>query len=143
MLKLNLRRFLFEDNTTLGMLYVNDVFECWTLEDIPRHEKIHGETCIPEEIYRIIIKRSPHFGRLMPYLVDVKNYTDVMIHWGLKIKDTLGCILVGGDLDSPSLLRNGTSKIAFDKLFVKIQRALDNKEDVFLSIETYVPPIPL
>ncbi len=142
MLKLNLRRFLFEDNTTLGALYVNDVFECWTLEDVPRTVKIKGETCIPAEIYRIIVKQSPHFGRLMPYLVDVKNFTDVMIHAGLEKSQTLGCILVGGDLDSPSLLKAGTSKIAFDKLFVKIQKAFDAGEDIFVSIETYVPPIP-
>ena len=140
-MRLNLRRFLYEEDTTLGYLMVNDKFECWTLEDKVRDVKIKGQTAIPIGIYRIEIRQSPHFGRLMPYLVDVPNYKDVMLHWGLKKEDTEGCPLVAGDLDSPSMLKNGTSKIAFDKLFIPIQKTFDAGEDIFISVEDYIRPM--
>jgi hypothetical protein len=138
-MKINLRRFLFESETSIGMLHVNDIFECFTLEDLPRTVKIKGETCIPLGVYRVIVQNSPKFGRLMPYLVDVPNFTGIMIHSGNDKEDTHGCILVGQKIASPERIEN--SKIAFDALFVKIQKAFESNEDIFISVEEYAPTI--
>jgi len=138
-MKLNLRRFLYENDTTLGYLLVDGVPTCFTLEDKVREVKIKHETAIPTGIYRIEVKQSPHFGRLMPYLIDVPNYSSVMIHYGNDKEDTSGCLLVGQTVNALNKIAN--SKIAFDLLFVQIQKAWDAKEDIFISVEDYIRPL--
>lgn len=138
-MKLNLRRFLYENDTTLGYLLVDGVPTLFTLEDKVREVKIPKQTAIPTGIYRIEIKQSPHFGRLMPYLVDVPNFTGVMIHSGNDKDDTEGCILVGQTINALGKIAN--SKIGFDSLFIQIQKAFEAKEDIFLSVEDYIRPL--
>ena len=79
----------------MGELYVNDVFFCFTLEDVERKEKIYGETAIPTGIYRVVLSMSPRFKRILPLLLDVPNYSGIRIHNGVHAGHTEGCILVG------------------------------------------------
>jgi hypothetical protein len=134
-MKINLRRFLFEDNTTLGMLHIDNVFECWTLEDLPRDQKIMHETAIPTGVYRIELTDKNKWGKIMPHVQNVPNFQGIYIHSGNTKEDTSGCILVADQLLNPS--RNAGSKIAFDRLMVKLRKASDDKEDIFLSVENY------
>ena len=95
MLKLKLYRIAYRETYTIGKLYVNDVYFCDTLEDIPREIKVQDETCIPVGTYKVIMNLSKRFNKIMPLLIDVPNFTGIRIHPGNTSKDTSGCILVG------------------------------------------------
>lgn len=99
MLELTLKRYPREFYT-LGQLFVRDgsgdvLYSCDTLEHPIREEKIKGITAIPNGTYKVVLSPSRKFRRNMPFLVDVPNFTGVMIHIGNTLHDTEGCILVG------------------------------------------------
>lgn len=108
------------DKTTIGELLVDGVFECYTLEDIERKEKLYGKTAIPVGKYRVEITFSPRFNRRMPLLLNVPGYEGVRIHPGNTEKDTEGCILVGRKKAQDRILE---SRLAFDALFKKLEAA--------------------
>lgn len=121
-MKLNLERVQLDKDVTIGSLSVDDAWECWSLEDVVRPDgiKIHGETAIPAGMYRVDISMSPRFGRLLPLVLDVKNFSGIRIHPGNTAADTEGCILVGQDRMGKSI---GRSRLAFNALFAKLQAA--------------------
>ena len=47
-MKLQVVRTKFGKDATNGLLFVNGVFECYTLEDQYQAVKVMHETCIPE-----------------------------------------------------------------------------------------------
>lgn len=101
-MKLILVRKHLKPSYTIGELWYKKnvmapfTFFCSTLEDTVRAAiKIPNETAISYGTYEIIIKHSPTFKSLMPYLQNVEGFTDIMIHPGTSNTDTSGCILVG------------------------------------------------
>jgi hypothetical protein len=114
-MKLNLKRKWFSGKSTIGELYVDGEFCCFTLEDVERTEKTYGETAIPCGTYPVIVTPSRRFRRLMPLLVGVPNFSGIRIHPGNDDGDTEGCILVGM---SRSLDFIGRSREAFNELFI-------------------------
>ena len=52
-MKLELKRFSGQSDTTLGLMFVDGEFECFTLEDEYRAEKVKGETRIPAGTYKV------------------------------------------------------------------------------------------
>lgn len=121
---------------SLGKMYVNDEYQCETLEDVDRKledggVKIPCETAIPRGTYKVIVDWSPHFNRMLPHVLDVPDYEGVRIHPGNAPKDTEGCILVG--------MRRGPNYVyqsvnAFNALMDKIDAALDAGEDITLEV---------
>jgi hypothetical protein len=131
-MKLELKRKWFTDKSTIGELYVNGVFECFVLEDRVREVKIQNETAIPAGHYAIdMATKSPKFGRVLPRLVSVPGYTGVLIHPGNNPADTAGCLLPGMIRETDRVLQ---SKIAFDRLFAKLEVAHLNHEAIWLTI---------
>lgn len=121
--KLLLVREIFTDKSTIGKLFFDNEFQCDTLEDTCRKEKIHGETAIPSGTYEVIINFSSRFQRPMPRLLKVPGYEGILIHSGNFPTHTNGCILVGEkDMSSIDVIIN--SKEAFEMLFPKIETAL-------------------
>ena len=91
---------------TLGRLeaYVKDalVYWCWTLEDPTRSGvKVYGDTAIPEGTYRVSNTLSARFGKRLPLIWDVQGFKGARLHGGNDKFDTLGCILLGTQLQSP------------------------------------------
>jgi len=119
-MKLLLQRGQGEKDSTPGQLFIGGKFECFTLEDIVRRPgvKVYGQTAIPAGTYQVIINWSPRFQRQLPLLINVPRFDGIRIHTGNKAADTDGCILVG---DSPTPGWLGQSKVAFDRLFAKLQ----------------------
>jgi hypothetical protein len=116
---------------TLGKMYVNGAFECYTLEDTVRPVKIQNATAIPAGLYFVEVTMSPHFGKPLPLLKNVPNYEGVRIHSGNTAADTEGCILVG-DGEGRDVITQ--SRVAFDRLFAKIQQAMADGEQVTILI---------
>ena len=123
-MKLTLERISKTSECTIGELYVDGKFECYTLEDVVRDNgvKIDGQTAIPAGTYRVQITFSNRFQKLLPELLNVPNYTGVRIHTGNTSKDTEGCILVGKARLTNSIVE---SRLAFDHLFPQLKAAKD------------------
>jgi hypothetical protein len=121
----------------IGELYVNDTFECYTLEDIERPVKLAGVTAIPRGHYEVVITFSARFKKLLPLLLNVANFDGVRIHSGNTSADTEGCVLVGKTRTKTSVLQ---SRDAFASLFKKLQAAAV-KEKIILEV-TGTNPFP-
>ncbi len=120
----------FTDKSTIGDLFVNDQFECFTLEDVVRPIKIKGMTAIPAGMYEVVINFSARFNKLLPLLLNVPNFDGIRIHPGNTDKDTEGCILVGQTKNVDFI---GSSRVAFAALFNKLQAAAA-QEKIFITI---------
>jgi hypothetical protein len=118
---IEVKRFEFKDTHTVGKMYVDGVYECYTLEDVVRNgTKVLGKTAIPIGTYKLIIDASTRFKQDMPHILDVPNFTGVRIHSGNTSADTDGCILVGSTWVGKDFI--GNSKIAYKKLFDKLKQ---------------------
>lgn len=130
-MKLTLKRNEMSANTTVGELFVDGVFECYTLEDVVRDlasgaQKVYGKTAIPAGTYKVTITQSARFKRLLPLLNDVPYFEGIRIHPGNTAEDTDGCILVGTTKvgrEGKATDFIGNSRVAFDRLFAKLQTA--------------------
>lgn len=139
MMKLELKRRPSTNVATIGELYVDGQWECFTLEDVVREKpgvpvmnwKIKGQTAIPAGRYKVIINMSNRFKKLMPLLLNVPGFAGVRIHPGNTHENTEGCILVGRKTSLDTITE---SRLAYDQLMKQMQEAIDLGEDVFLEI---------
>lgn len=119
---IEVKRFEFKDTYTVGKMYIDNIYECYTLEDVVRTgAKVNGQTAIPTGTYNLIINHSNRFNRDLPLLENVPNFTGVRIHAGNTSAHTEGCILVGTTWSGKDFI--GNSKVAFNKLFEKLKKA--------------------
>ena len=119
---IEVKRFEFKDTYTVGKMYIDNIYECYTLEDVVRTgAKVNGQTAIPTGTYNLIINHSNRFNRDLPLLENVPNFTGVRIHSGNTSAHTEGCILVGTTWSGKDFI--GNSKVAFNKLFEKLKTA--------------------
>lgn len=102
---------------TLGSLYVDGTWECWTLEDQIRDAKVPGQTAIPAGDYEVRLTTSPKFGRVLPEVLQVPGFVGIRIHGGNRKEDTDGCILVGQQR-GPAWI--GQSQLALSALMAKM-----------------------
>lgn len=136
-MELLLVREIFSDQYTHGRLFVDNLFECYTLEDTDRHledarnAKVHSETAIPIGDYKVIINKSVRFGRLMPLVCDVPQFSGIRIHAGNTSEDTEGCILVGNMRGNDRVL---SSRDAYTRLFTKMVEAQRRNEEIVLRV---------
>lgn len=130
-----LMRDIITPNSTGGQLFLNDQFECFTLEDVDRHleaypdRKIKKETCIPRGFYKVVLSLSPKYKRVMPEVLYVPGFSGIRIHSGNTKEDTEGCILVGKNRKEDYV---GQSRIAYDALFKKL--SLDPDTQITMEI---------
>lgn len=137
-MKLDLKRFSTQNDSTLGLLFVNGEFECFVLEDEYRDVKVKGETRIPCGFYKIK-KREVLSGLTKKYrakfdwfdyhfqLQDVPNFNYVYLHIGNDTSNTDGCLLLNNGIKSNAHGRSqknlGTeSTSAFKRLYQKMSK---------------------
>lgn len=130
---LKLIRSPSNDACTIGKLYVDGAYQCFTLEDVVRTSKIAGRTAIPAGRYKVRLTMSPRFKRILPLLENVPNYSGVRIHPGNTADDTEGCILPGET--NPSAYSVGDSGKAFKALMVRFHEAEQRNEEIWIEIE--------
>lgn len=136
---------------TVGSLFINGEFFCYTLEDTDRYltqdmsldeiksKKVYGKTAIPKGIYTVDMNTvspkfkdrewaKPYDGKL-PRLVGVPGYEGVLIHVGNTAEDTLGCILVGANHFNGKLTN---STVIFHRLMTMLT---NSKELITITIQ--------
>lgn len=155
-MKLKLNRFIIGKESTIGSLWVNGEWYCYTLEDKVRAKgapKVYGATAIPTGKYPVVVTLSPRFKKRYPRLVGVPGFEGILIHAGNDAGDTSGCILVGLAVDSPDRISRSTEafrgKDGKSGLFELIDDAFSRgdivtievtnqwDEEPFGSLETY------
>lgn len=94
-MKIEVKRTFRGTEYTIGKLYIDGAYFCDTLEDPVREKKIASITAIPAGTYKVKKTFSPRFGKKLPELLAVPNFSGVRIHSGNTAKDTDGCILLG------------------------------------------------
>jgi lysozyme len=134
-MELTLVRDVCVTECTLGKLFVDGKFGCYTVEDVARPDgtKIPGKTAIPEGRYRLVVTRSPRFGRELPLLEKVPNFEGVRIHPGNTAEDTEGCIIPGRVRTARGVAE---SRLAFNELFAALKAELAHGRDIWLSVTT-------
>lgn len=96
-MELVLRRKFKGKHYTIGDLTVNGAFFCNTIEDVVRAPgvKVYGETAIPFGKYKVVMRYSPKYKKVLPLLLNVPMFEGIRIHSGNTQLDSLGCIIVG------------------------------------------------
>ena len=149
-MKLTVVRTQFGKDATNGILLVDGIFECFTLEDQYQEVKVMHETCIPEGTYDIKFRTvggfnerykgkygQAHHGML--HLQDVPNFTYLLIHAGHTDEHTSGCLILGEtqqDLDISDDGFIGHSGKAYSKLYDKVAKQLLQGRDVSIEYTT-------
>ena len=149
-MKLTVVRTQFGTDATNGMLFIDGIFECYTLEDQYQAVKVMHETCISEGTYDIKFRTvggfhekykkrygNDHYGML--HLQDVPNFTYILIHAGNTDEHTSGCLIVGEtqqDLDISDDGFIGHSGKAYLKLYNKVAKQLLQGKDVAIEYTT-------
>ena len=130
---INLVRYKYFDDRTIGRMYVDGVFFGHTLEDTvrPLGIKVKEHTAIPAGSYEVEVTRSARFKRDMPIVLNVPMFTGIRIHGGNRPEDTEGCIMVaenlltekGKNIIQGTLERDLTAKMKADggKAFLRIE----------------------
>ena len=133
-MKLQVIRTQFGKDATNGMLFIDGVFECYTLEDQYQAVKVMHETCIPEGKYDIQFRKTggfhakyteryknAHYGML--HIQDVPNFTYILIHTGNTDEHTSGCLIVGETQQDLEVSKDGfigSSTVAYKKMYAKV-----------------------
>ncbi len=145
-MELDVIRFSSGEESTLGMLFVDKKFACYTLEDEARTVKVFGETCIPAGRYKIALKtigehhskyktrfRRIHKGMLE--ILDVPNFTDILIHVGNTDDDTAGCLLLGDQANNNTIANGKISQSAnaYKRVYPPVAEAVESGEDVWIN----------
>jgi hypothetical protein len=147
-MKLTLQRFSSGNESTLGSLFIDNIWCAFTLEDEYREVKIKGETRIPFGNYKILLrkegghhenytKKFPEIHKGMLWLQNVPGFQYILIHVGNTDKDTDGCILVGDscmqNITARGSLAGSTS--AYERIYPVIAAELEKGNVV--TIEVY------
>jgi len=154
-MKLTVDRRWKKATYTIGILYVDGVRFCETLEDKDRglkqtdsyssirSRKVYGETAIPTGTYEIRMDVvSPKYGAVswyqnlcggkMPRLTGVPCFEGILIHPGNTALDSYGCILVGRNTKVGQVT---SSKDTFAALYKKMKAAADRGENITIEIQ--------
>lgn len=131
---------------TDGILFIDDKFACFTIEDGHRDVKEWGKTRIPDGTYDVTFRNeggfhnrySARYGDMhkgMLWVRDVPNFEYILIHIGNTAKDTAGCLLVG---DQPIRDEDfiAGSRRTYEAIYPLIAKALEDGEDVCITYKT-------
>lgn len=154
---LKLLRISDDGDTTVGLLFVNNRFYCYTLEDARHDVKIPGETRIPAGTYPVSFRKemtglTQKYRSLYPdwfsfhlELNSVPGFSSVYIHNGGTHRDTDGCILVSDSIqvqDKETLLTN--SRATFERFYEFMSRQLSGGTTCRITVqdESWIGQLP-
>jgi len=118
-------------NSTIGDLFINEVFLGYTLE-LPWRDNQHNISCVPEGTYPIQMFPAEHWHRSVPVVMNVPNRSGIEMHVANYPKDVLGCIGFGFTKATDFI---GDSVNAIEILYRNISASLGAKETVIIDIK--------
>lgn len=146
---LKLRRTMQNRLSTVGELWVSDLWICATLEDAWHMVKLPGITRIPAGTYPLKLRtagelhpryaaRFPDMHKGMLWILDVPGFEFIYFHIGNDPEDSKGCILVGSEVIPPQSDNEpykliGSEK-AYRELYPMVSLAIDHGETCWLQI---------
>jgi hypothetical protein len=155
-MKLRLERRWKKATYVIGVLFIDGIRYCETLEDADRglkqtdseayirSRKVAGETAIPKGTYGVTMNvTSPKYAGVtwywqfcrgkMPRLLAVPGFDGILIHPGGSNGplDTRGCILVGRNTKVGKLT---DSKACFQQVYKLMKKAADKGEEITIEI---------
>ena len=136
------KRFADNGDTTMGILYIDGVFQCFTIEDEERAIKVKGETRVPNGKYNLGLRNSGgynnryrgkypsiHKGMLCVYneenwiiKTDDMSFQYILIHTGNTDEHTAGCLLLNDGVSKK--FRGSSSVDAYKRIYPKIAAAV-------------------
>lgn len=153
-MEITVKRFADNGDTTMGAMYIDGNFQCFTIEDEGRESKVMGETRVPEGIYSVNLRTeggfhgrySKKYGDIHKGMLAIYNapnwkietpnmsFQYVLIHTGNTDEHTAGCLLVNDGLDGKNFVGN-SSVNAYKRVYPIIRDAILEGEKVTISYE--------
>jgi len=155
-MKLEVLRFADNGEATLGVLFIDGIFKCFTVEDQEQKgDKIMNETRVPNGTYDINLRAeggfhnryaakygSMHKGMLCIYNRpnwklenNGKSFQYILIHTGNTDDHTSGCLLLN-DAVSGATFSGSSSVNAYKRIYPRIAEALIRGEEVTIKYKT-------
>jgi len=152
-MKIEVNRFADNGEATLGILLIDGIFECFTVEDQEQKgDKIMHETRIPNGTYDIKLRAEGGFhnryagkyGNMHKGMLCVhnrpnwkielngKSFQYILIHTGNTDDHTSGCLLLN-DAVSGSTFTGSSSVNAYKRIYPKIAKALTDGGNVTIE----------
>ena len=143
-MNIQVHRLNDDGKSTIGALYIDKKFQCFTLEDTYNEPKIYGKTRIPEGSYAVELRKeggmvekynnkyNNHDGML--WLRDVDNFKHVYLHIGNTDIDTDGCILIGRTCSTQGGQSVSGSVLAYKDLYPIIKEQIEAGYPVNIEI---------
>lgn len=145
-LTITVLRYMDDGETTLGLLFLEDKFFCYTLEDTFRLQKVKKETRIPSGTYKVDFNKHDtsltlKYRKTRPWfkyhlhINDVPNFSGVYIHSGSNHTHTEGCLLVASSIDAGNAtLSVYHSRETYKKLYLHLKEVLDSGTAVRIKL---------
>lgn len=151
------KRFADNRKASMGLFFINGIFETFTIEDEEREVKVKGETRVPNGTYGISLRSEGSFhkryvskyGEMHKGMLCIHNapnwkiinagmeFQYILIHTGNTEKHTAGCLLLNDSISSKTFT-GGSSVDAYKRIYPKIAKAILDGERVtiqYLDIE--------
>lgn len=145
-MNLVLQRMAKREGSSYGVIFLDGIHQCFTIEDGHREVKINGETRIPKGEYEIRFR-----GEVTPLtekyrnkfdwftyhleIQDIVGFTNCYLHIGNRSSDSEGCPLVNSgvtEVNGEFIGSNSTG--AYTELYKLVSDVLNKGEQVFISI---------
>ena len=135
-MQITLRRIAVSDEVTIGILYIEGKYECWTLEEHVKTKKVNAKFRIPAESYILqpyetgpmyaqYKHRWPAWHQGMIQLKDVPDFKFlVLFHAGNKDDAGVGGIIVGRQVSLTGKAAILESRLAYGEFYTKIADSL-------------------
>ena len=119
-MKLHLIRDIDTGNETLGRLYCDDEWMCYTIER-PWKDNERRVSCIPEGTYPLTTKEYGRFYERyklpIPILKNTEPRSEILIHPANYARELAGCIAVGDKKTDVSVLNSRKTWFKYLSLF--------------------------
>jgi hypothetical protein len=152
-MEITVKRFADDGETTLGALFIDGIFKCFTVEDQEQKgSKIMNETRVPNGTYDVGLraeggfhnKYTSKYGSMHKGMLCIHNapnwkidtpthdFQYILIHTGNTDDHTSGCLLLNYALDGKKFV--GSSSVdAYKSIYPVVAKAIESGESVKIT----------
>lgn len=145
-----IKRIIINDKAIIGELQILDrnnsvIYSCYTLENDSVGKEANQDLAIPEGLYLCAWHENSKYTKTLQDLVkdntvyplnlfndDVPVDRRILIHWGNKEEDTLGCILLG-----KSIGENQTTILQSKQACKEFYKVIGEYSDLDINVFIY------